>query len=136
MLKNKSLRLAVKQSNADKFLNPDESICVLNALLVGFEFMVCLDLVAETTLYRQSLKERVNGALKELQKMSLGLGEIVNVDDEAMFTYLEHKKQLMKRIAPLKPELKGGLNHVLDEFFNAPELTIHRLGIKIIDRDK
>lgn len=135
MLKNKSLSLAVKESKANKFLSPEESISVLNALLTGYEHLETLDKIRNTTLYRNSLKQKINALQKELEIQAIGLNEIVDVDNEALFNYMEHKKQLMVKIAKLVPEHKSGLNHVLDEFFAAPALTIHRLGIKIIDRD-
>ena len=135
MLKNKSLLLAVKESRANKFLSPEESIAVLNALLTGYEYLETLDKIRNTTLYKNLLKQKINTLQKELEVQAINLNEIVDIDNEALFNYMEHKKELMKKIAVLKPELKGGLNHVLDEFFNDPELTIRRLGIEIIDRD-
>lgn len=126
----------VNKSRKDQKLNAEENMAVLNALLCGFEYLSCLDKIEGTTLFKQTLKMKVKALQAELESFCTGLNEIVGIDDFALYNYMEHKKQLMEKIAKLAPEYKSGLNHVLDEFFAAPKLTIHRLGIKIIDRDK
>lgn len=133
---NASLKHKLRDSAKDRKLSPEESICVLNSLLCGFEYLSCLDKIEDTTLYKHSLKMKVKSLQIELETFCTGLNEVIGIDDFALYNYMEHKKQLMVKIAKLAPEHKSGLNHVLDEFFNAPALTIHRLGIKIIDRDK
>lgn len=117
-------------------LTETESIAVLNAILVGYEHLECLDAIEQTTYYRHSLKQKVNAVVKELEKSTEALSEVMGVDDVALFNIMENKKELMSKIAHLRPELKSGLNELLNQYFNQPELTLHRLGIKIIDRDK
>jgi hypothetical protein len=47
-----------------------------------------------------------------------------------MFTLMD-RKNLMKEISCIRPEYKLGLAELLNQFNNAPELILHRNGIKI-----
>jgi hypothetical protein len=46
----------IKLENTTRGLNEQESISVLNYLLVGFEFMQCLDAAPELTIHRLGIK--------------------------------------------------------------------------------
>ena len=133
-----NLKLKANESlKAPCFLNEEESIAALNCILVGYEHLECLDRIAKTTYFNQEVKLRVNQLNKALINVAgKGLSEIWGCDDTAMFNLLEHKKQLIEKISTLRPELQSGVDVLLDEYFSAPALTLHRLGIRIINRDK
>jgi len=117
-------------------LSEGQSLVVLNAILACYEHLECMDAIQDTTYYRQSLKVKTKAVLEELEKHSLAIGDVMGIDDETLRNLMLHKKQLIEKISKLKPEHKSGVNALLDEYLKAPELTLHRLGIKIIDRDK
>ena len=133
-----NLKLKANESlKSSCFLNEEESIAALNCILVGYEHLECLDRIAKTTYFNQEVKLRVNQLNKALINVAgKGLSEIWGCDDTAMFNLLEHKKQLIEKISTLRPELQSGVDVLLDEYFSAPALTLHRLGIRIINRDK
>jgi len=112
-------------------ITEQESIYILNSLLVGYEFLECIDKIKEFKVYRNGLKQKVNLLVPELEKFTDQIGVLFGIDDAAMFDILEKKKELMKKLATLRPENKSGLNELIDLFFQAPELLIHRNGIKI-----
>jgi len=135
-MKNNSLRQKAGLSLQElEKLNEQQSLAVLNALLVGYEHLACMDLIEQTTFYKQSLKYKVKAVVEELEKTTTALADIMGVDDIALANLMEHKKQLMQKIASLRPEHKSGLNALLEQYIAMPDLTLHRLGIKIIDRD-
>jgi len=117
-------------------MNEQESILILNALLVGYEFVESLDKIQGLSFYQKGLKQKVDTLLPSLEKFADQLNVIFGVDDKAMFDILDKKKELMKKIALLRPENKAGLNELLDLFFQSPELLIHRNGIKLIENGK
>jgi len=117
-------------------LNERQSIAVLNAILVGYEHLACMDAITETAYFKQALKMKVKAVTEELERTTTALADVMGLDDIALFNLMEHKKELMQKIALLRPEHKSGLNVLLDMYISAPELLLHRLGIKIIDRDK
>jgi hypothetical protein len=114
----------------EKQITEDESINVLNLLLVGCELLELIDKVKGTILYRQSLKQKINLVLPELEKHCDHLSLVLGIYDETMFTLME-KKQLIVELATLRPEYKLGFCEIVKMFKQAPELTMHRLGIKI-----
>lgn len=117
-------------------LSEGQSLVVLNAILACYEHLECMDAIQDTTYYRQSLKVKTKAVLEELEKQSLAIGDVIGIDNEALSNLMQHKKELIHKISKLRPEEKSGVNALLDEYLKAPELTLHRLGIKIIDRDK
>jgi hypothetical protein len=112
----------------EKKLTDEESISVLNSLLVGSEFLELIDKVKGTILYKQSLKQKVNSLLPELETHCNNLSLVLGIDDRTMFTLME-KKELMIELATLRPEYKLGFCEIIKMFKSAPELTLHRLGI-------
>jgi hypothetical protein len=113
-----------------KNITEQESIHCLNALLVGCEFLELLDKVKEFTIFRHGLKQKVNNLLPELEKHCDQLELITGTDDTIMFTLMD-RKNLMKEISCIRPEYKLGLAELLNQFNNAPELVLHRNGVKI-----
>lgn len=107
------------------------NIAALNSLLVGFELLECLDAIKETALYRQSLKQKINSLLPELESHVNKVEVLFGENEQSMFELLEGKKDLMKKIALFRPEYKSGFAEIINQFVNAPELTMHRLGIYI-----
>lgn len=118
-----------------KPLSEDESVAVLNAILVGYEHLECLDRIEQTTYYKHEVKQKVKALVSVLERHTMAFEDIIGVDNLALKNIMENKKELMIKIAPLRPELKSGLNQLLDMYFEMPEILLHRLGIKIIDRD-
>ena len=114
----------------EKQITEEDSINVLNSLLVGCELLELIDKVKGTVLYKQSLKQKINLLLPELEKHCDNLSFVLGIDDEVMFTLME-KKQLIIELATLRPEYKLAFCEIVKMFKNAPELTMHRLGIKI-----
>lgn len=120
----------------DRNLNEQESIDVLNCILVGYEHLECLDRI-ENTFYRHEVKMRVRALKLVLERIAPdGLEQVAGIDNVALFNLMEHKKQLMKKIATLRPEHKSGFNALLDEYLKNPEQLLSKLEIEIIDRDK
>ena len=113
-----------------KNLTEQESIHCLNSLLVGCELLELLDKIKEFTIFRHSLKQKLNQLIPELEKHCDNLELITGEDDEIMFTLMD-RKNLMKEISCIRPEYKLGLAELLNQFNNAPELILHRNGIKI-----
>jgi hypothetical protein len=118
----------------EKQITEEESISVLNSLLVGAELLELIDKVKGTILYRQSLKQKINLLLPELEKHCDHLSLVLGIDDQTMFTLME-KKELMVELATLRPEYKLGFCEIVKMFKQAPQLTLHRLGIKFEDKD-
>lgn len=134
---NNSLRSAANKSlQTLSPLNEKESICVLNAILSGYEFKENLDAIQQTTFYRTSLKNKLNLLMPELEKATESIADVIGIDNEALLNLMVHKKELIKKISVMRPEHQSGVNALLEEYFRAPELILHRLGIKVIDRDK
>jgi uncharacterized protein YxjI len=113
----------------EKKLTEEESISVLNSLLVGAEFLELIDKVKGTILYKQSLKQKVNSLLPELEIHCNNLSIILGIDDKTMFTLMD-KKELMVELATLRPEYKLGFCEIVKMFKQMPEITLNRLGIK------
>lgn len=112
-------------------ITEQESIYILNSLLVGYEFLECIDKIKEFKVYRNGLKQKVNLLVPELEKFTDQIGVLFGIDDAAMFDILEKKKELMKKLATLRPENKSGLNEIIDIYLNEPELTLYRLGVAV-----
>lgn len=133
-----NLREKAKESLDNKTLDKlseGQSLLVLNAILACYEHLECMDAIQETTYYRQSLKIKTKAVIGELEKQSMAIGDVIGIDNEALSNLMAHKKELITKIAKIRPEQKSGVNALLEAYLAAPELTLHRLGIKIIDRD-
>ena len=111
-------------------LTEQEAIAVLNSIFTGWQFLELLDQISDTSIYRQGLKQKVNLLMPDLQKFVDEITIFFDVDSSAMNNLMEHKRELAMKICALRPETQAGLNELLAMFFNAPELTVHRLGIK------
>lgn len=118
-------------TSAEKQITEKEAIACLNAIFSGWQLLECLDVIADTSLYRHSLKLRMRQLMPELEKLVDEIAMFFDVDPHAMNNLIEHKKELNLKIIAMRPENQAGLNELLAAFFNAPELTLHRLGIKI-----
>jgi hypothetical protein len=118
-------------------LSPEESILCMNEMMAGYYHLECMDAVRDTTLYNQRVKERGNAFMKVLEPhVSKGIEMLWGVEDTAFYNLLDHQKSLLQQIAKIKPEQRALLNEIMKQFMNAPELTAHRLGIKIVDDGK
>lgn len=126
---------SIKNNPLEK-LSEGQSLLVLNAILACYEHLECMDAIQDTTYYRQSLKVKTKAVMEELEKQSMAIGDVLGIDNEALSNLMLHKKQLIQKIAKIRPEEKSGVNALLEAYLSAPSLTLHRLGIKIIDRDK
>jgi len=112
-------------------LTEQESVNCLNALLVGYEFLEILDNVKNTILYKHKMKTIINSLMPELEKHCNNLELLFGVDDATMFNLISDKQKMMKETALLRPEYKIGFFTLLNDYINAPELVLHRNGIKI-----
>lgn len=112
-------------------LSQQEASTCLNALLTGYQLLECLDGVQETTLYRHGLKVKLKALLPELEKFSEGVSDIWGVEDSTMYELMRGRKELVKQIVLLRPELQNGLNELVKQFVMMPELFLKRNGIKI-----
>lgn len=110
-------------------VDKSQSVYCLNTLLVAYELLESLDIVKQTNYYKQSLKNKVNLLMPELEKYSEDIKLLWGVDDNTMYQLLNDKKELIKKIASIRPEQKSGLNELLNQFFSTPELVLHRNGI-------
>ena len=115
-------------------LSSEEAIIALNTLLVGNEFLECLDGIMYTTLYRLGMKERVNGLVKELEKSLLPIKDLDGIDNDAMYNLMEWQKKLSKQMASIRPENKAVISAVLESYFDNPESVCKKLDINIIER--
>lgn len=117
-----------------------ETYVALLDLLIGSEFvMECNDALAGTNAYRHELKRALKQLLPILEKMiDDDLGQIIAGDDLAVTTF-NLQDGFRKFIEQLRlnlfikhsPSLIAGFGELMEQFHNAPELTLHRLGIKI-----
>lgn len=114
-----------------KPLTDVESIDALKTIFAAYELVLCLDKIQHTNLYKQSLKFKVNAALVELEKFIPILDPLFDKNEDISQALIQYKKELIQKIVELRPDDQSLLNAVLDEFFRAPELTAHRLGIAI-----
>lgn len=111
-------------------LNYEENVAIMNSILLGYEYMESLDLVKETKYYRQNIKQKVQSLSIVLEKTD-ALGELCGINDEALIEMMKGKERLMRKLAPLRPELKFGLDMVLTQYFEDPVLTLNKLGIDV-----
>lgn len=116
----------------EKRITEEEAVACLLSLFSGWQMVELMDRISETSLYRHSLKQKVKLMMPELEKHTDNIAELFGVDTAALNNLFEHRKGLAIKLCDLRPELQAGLNEVLECFFNAPELTMHRLGLKII----
>lgn len=114
----------------DQQLNQQENIAIMNSILVGYEYIECLDKIEQTKYYRQDIKPKVKVLIALLEKTN-ALKEIWGIEDTALMEMMRGKEELMKKIAPLRPELKFGLNMVLTQYFENPVSTLSKLGIDV-----
>lgn len=117
-----------------------ETYVALLDLLIGSEFvMECNDALAGTNAYRHELKQSLKKLLPILEKMiDEDLGQIIAKDDLAATTFnlqdgfRKFVGQLrLDRFTKHSPSLIAGFGELMEQFHNAPELVLHRNGIKI-----
>jgi len=109
----------------------EESLLVLNMIVVKWELLTLLDELKHTAIYRHKIKMLVNQLLGELtSELSGGILDMWGVEDEALYELMETQKSIIQQISKLRPDLQFGLNELMKHFFNAPELVLHRNGIK------
>ena len=111
-------------------LNHNENIRILNAILVGYEYIECLDHIENTRYHQQNIKQKVQ-SLSALLLKTNALHEIAGINDIALIEMMKEKESLMKKIAIIRPELKSGLNMILTKFFENPVETLNIMGIEI-----
>ena len=114
----------------NKELNHQENLSILNAVLVGYEYIECLDRVENTRYHRQNIKQQVQSLSKSLLKTD-ALHEITGINDIALIEMMKGKESLMKKLAIIRPELKLGLDMILTQFFNNPIETLNKMGIGV-----
>jgi hypothetical protein len=125
----------VKQLKEDSqkavLFTSQECIWAMNSWLTSLELIDLIDKLHGTCLWRQELKVVLSKALKVLEKYANGVENITGVDDEAMFSLMDWKKELVRQISNVRMEDQAGLAVLISEYFKAPELTLHRLGITL-----
>lgn len=114
-------------------LNHEQNIAIVNSLMVGYEFLQSLDRISTTRYFRQDIKMKVKALIPLLEKTS-AIEEIWGIDDEVLYDITKKKELLMQRLAVLRPELKTGLNIILDRYFENPVETLNLLGIEVNER--
>jgi hypothetical protein len=113
-------------------LSQEDALILLNSFLAGFEFLSTLDRIKSLDLYKDKLRSRTRTLVSMLEApLNKGFNEITGVEDEAMYQIMEGKKQLLKFLAGYAPEYAVGFLDLLQQFQAAPELVLHRNGIKI-----
>jgi hypothetical protein len=116
-------------------LSEEEAILILNSLFEGWQFLELMDRISDTTIYRQSLKQKVKLLMPELERFVDAIGSLFHVDSKALNNLFEHKKSLALKLITLRPEFSAGLDELLEIYFAAPEEVLDKVGIKIIKQE-
>ena len=111
-------------------LNHQENLSIMNSILLGYEYIESLDKIKETRYYRQNIKQQVNSLTVTLEKTN-ALKELWGIEDNALMEAMRGKERLMKKLAIVRPELKIGLDMILEKFFDNPVATLNKMGIDV-----
>lgn len=117
-------------------LSQQEAISVLNTLLSSFELIELLDKIKGTTLYKQSLKAKINMLTKELEPLANQLQSIWGIDDEAMYSLMAFKTKLLSQITLMRPEEQATVSMVFNMLTENPAEVMEKLGIAIKESEK
>lgn len=119
-------------------MKDNEQLYACLNLLVGSWFLLeCIDNLRGTGYDTQQLKARLNQLEPELRKkIDRDLNLLWGVDDQAMYNLQENFRQFVSGFATKRLEHVAGFGELLAQFHMMPELTLHRLGIKIVDSEK
>lgn len=115
-------------------LTEEESVYALNVILSSYETLEAMDALKHTSLYKHSLKQKLNGVVKELEPLANNLQYIWGADDEAMYALMRHKKQLIKDISNIRPEKQAVIGIILNMVNEDMEGTMSKLGIAMKER--
>lgn len=109
----------------------EESLLVLNMIVAKWGLLTLLDEFKNTRIYRHRTKMLANQLSDELTaQLSGGILDVWGLEDEALYSLMETQRSIIQQVARLSPDLHYGLNELMKQFFNAPELVLHRNGIK------
>lgn len=119
-------------SPPQRHLTTEEAVQVFDLILTQWVLIGQLDKLEHTSFYRHRLKMCAKQLLSEIESsLGSGIADIYGIQDEAFHNLLEHKKEVITKISTLRPELQAGFNELLSEYLNAPELVMHRNGIRV-----
>lgn len=110
-------------------ISQDEAIMALNSYLMAYELVMCFDSLKHTTLYNHDLRQKLNMVLKPLEKYADKIDEVSGIDDNVLNQLMLTRKEVLAQLFKLRPEFIEPFSLLINEFFNQPELTLHRLGI-------
>jgi hypothetical protein len=112
-------------------------IILLNYLLTASLLEACLWELRDTTVYRHSLKAKLNSVRQELTGIvERDLRLLDDTDPEAMFGLMEGMEDLMKVLCAVRPENLVGLMHIVRRFNEMPEWTMNMLGVKVLEPEE
>lgn len=108
----------------------------LTNVLAATLAMEGIEALQGTQVYRHELKSAGRTFLRQLELYSTGpLSAIWGNDDKGMYTIMEYQKQLLNKIALLKPEDAGVVSAMLDKYAENPEAVLKQLEIQLVDSD-
>ncbi len=115
----------------------EEYSSMLNLLIAANFVLECNDNLKRTNSYRQNLKMKLKQLEPELIKIiDTDLNYLWGADDPVLYEYQDGIKEFImlfdfKAFSKLPPEQILGFVQLTKDFFNAPELVLHRNGVKI-----
>lgn len=106
-------------------MSEQDSIHLLNSALSGFQFMESLDKIKNTTLYKHDFKNRVNSVIKDLEKhCNLLFNGLDGNENEALFTLMESKKEIVSELACMRPEVAAAAIEMVKRLKAEPEVFL------------
>ena len=133
MMTTKKLTAAPEKPET-RHLTTEEAVKFFDMILTQWVLLDQLDNLSYTSFYRHKIKMLAKQLVIELERSICARhADIYGIQDEAFHNLLQHKKEVIRKISVLKPELQAGFNELLSEYLNAPELVMHRNGIRITE---
>jgi hypothetical protein len=109
-------------------------IILLNYLITSYLLDACMWELRDTTVYRQSLKQKLNAVWAELQPIiDRDLKLLDDTDNEAMWGLMEGMRDLTRELAEVRPEQLVALMHIIRKFKESPDEVMERMEVVIVE---